>query len=235
MDKKLFMDSIAKINLKDSDKLYSDFNTYLNLLKEWNEKINLTAITEEDEIVIKHFIDCLTLSKHIKDNSSLIDVGTGAGFPGLPLKIYNNSINLTLLDSLNKRLNFLNEVISEVKLEKVDLFHSRAEDGGKNKDYREKFDYVTARAVANLSTLLEYCTPFLKVGGAFLCMKGPDVDEEVEGAKNALVKLNCKIESIEKVNLPNSDITHSIIIIRKTASTSNVYPRKAGLPSKQPL
>lgn len=211
------------------------FNKYMELLLEWNEKINLTAITEKNQIVLKHFIDSLTISKYIKDNSRVIDVGTGAGFPGIPLKIYNNTLNITLLDSLNKRVNFLNEVINNLHLEKIEAIHNRAEDLARNADYREKFDYATSRAVANLSTLVEYLLPFVKLNGNCICMKGPNIDEEIENSKVALKKLGGEIIDIKKFNLPESDIERNIIIIKKIKNTDKEFPRKAGLPAKKPL
>lgn len=220
---------------KLSDKQENQFEKYMKLLVEWNEKVNLTAITEHDDIILKHFVDSLTIEKYINNGSSVIDVGTGAGFPGIPLKIYNESLDVTLLDSLNKRINFLNEVIKELDLEKIKTIHLRAEDGGKDEMLREKFDVATSRAVANLSTLSEYLLPFVKVGGEAICMKGPNVEDELKDAKKAIKILGGEVEKNEKIVLPNSDIERNIIIIKKVKPTPKSFPRKAGTPSKAPI
>ena len=220
---------------KLSDKQENQFEKYLRLLVEWNEKVTLTAITEHDDIILKHFVDSLTIEKYINNGASVIDVGTGAGFPGIPLKIYNESLDVTLLDSLNKRINFLNEVIKELDLEKIKTIHLRAEDGGKDKMLREKFDVATSRAVANLSTLSEYLLPFVKVGGEAICMKGPNVEDELKDAKKAIKILGGEVEKNEKIVLPNSDIERNIIIIKKVKPTPKSFPRKAGTPSKAPI
>lgn len=221
-----------KINLLNEE--IDKFFQYKNLLKEWNEKINLTAIVDEKEILLKHFIDSLTIEKYIKNNARILDVGSGAGFPGIPLKIVRKDIEITLLDSLNKRLIFLGEVINKLELDNVFLVHGRAEDIGNDNRYREKFDVVTARAVANLTVLAEYCLPFVNIDGYFVCMKGNNI-EEVEDAQVAIEKLGGKIESIEQINLPESDIERNIIIIKKIKETPKGFPRKAGIPSKNPI
>lgn len=218
-----------------NNKQIEQFDKYMDLLLEWNEKINLTAITEKNQIILKHFIDSLTISKYIENNSKIIDVGTGAGFPGIPLKIYNNTLNITLLDSLNKRINFLNEVINELQLEKIQAIHSRAEDLARNNNYREKFDYAISRAVANLSTLSEYLLPYVKVNGKCICMKGPNINEEVKNSKQALKRLGGEIIDIKNFTLPESDIERNIIIIKKIKNTDKEFPRKAGIPAKKPL
>lgn len=207
---------------------------YMNLLLEWNEKINLTAITEPKEIILKHFIDSLTITKYIKDNEKLIDVGTGAGFPGIPLSIVKENTNIVLLDSLNKRINFLEEVKQNLKLKNITTIHGRAEEFGKNKKERESYDIATSRAVAPLNILLEYLLPLVKVGGKAICMKGPNI-EEIENAKNALEILGGQIEKVEEIILPNSDIKRNIIIIKKIKNTPSKYPRKPGTPSKEPI
>lgn len=211
------------------------FEKYKDLLLVWNEKINLTAITEEDDIILKHFIDSMTILKHIDENNSIVDVGTGAGFPGIPVKIANPSINVTLVDSLNKRLIFLEEVIKNLNLEKIKTVHSRAEEFGQNKIYREKFDIATSRAVANLSVLVEYLLPLVKVGGKCICMKGSDIQEELQNSKDAIKTLGGQIEKVEEFTLPESDIKRNIIVIKKIKQTPNKYPRKPGVPSKNPL
>ena len=204
------------------------------MLLEWNEKINLTAIIEPREIILKHFVDSLTIAKYIKDDEKLIDVGTGAGFPGIPLSIVKENTDIVLLDSLNKRINFLEEVKENLKLENITTIHGRAEEFGKNKKERETYDIATSRAVAPLNILLEYLLPLVKVGGRAICMKGSNI-EEVENAKNALEILGGQIEKIEEITLPNSDIKRNIIIVEKVKNTPLKYPRKPGTPSKEPI
>ena len=230
----LLKELAKKINIDLTDEMIDKFFLYKKLLLEWNEKINLTAITDEKEILIKHFIDSLTIEKYIPQNAKIIDVGTGAGFPGIPLKIVRPDIEVVLLDSLNKRINFLNEIIRECQLDKITTIHGRAEEIANKLEYREKFDISTARAVANISTLLELCTPFLKVGGSFVCMKA-DAVEEMKNAKNALEILGMKAEKIEHIILPNIDATRTIIMYKKEKNTPKKYPRKPGTPAKEPL
>lgn len=239
MEKEKFKELMCSYG-KMTDILFNDeqlnkFYNYMNLLLEWNEKINLTAITNPEEIVLKHFIDSLTINKYIERNKNIVDVGTGAGFPGIPLKIYRPDVKVTLVDSLNKRIIFLNEVIDNLKLSDIYTVHSRIEDFGKDKKYREKFDYVTARAVANLSVLSEYLIPITKVNGKCICMKGSEIEEEVDNSRNAINILGGKIEKIEKFDLPNTDISRNLVIINKIRNTPNKYPRKAGIPAKEPL
>lgn len=210
------------------------YYNYMNLLLEWNEKINLTAIIEPREIILKHFVDSLTIAKYIKDDEKLIDVGTGAGFPGIPLSIVKENTEIVLLDSLNKRINFLEEVKENLKLENITTIHGRAEEFGKNKKEREKYDIATSRAVAPLNILLEYLLPLVKVGGKAICMKGSNI-EEIENARNALEILGGQIEKIEEITLPNSDIKRNIIIVKKVKNTPSKYPRKPGTPSKEPI
>ena len=232
---KIFNNYLEKSNLILTGEKIEKFYSYMNLLIEWNKKINLTAIIEPKEIILKHFIDSLTILKYIKNNETIIDVGTGAGFPGIPLKIVRDDLKITLADSLNKRINFLNEVISKLDLKNIDAIHTRAEELGKNKKYREKFDVATSRAVANMSTLSEYLIPFIKVEGKCICMKSSDIDTEIENAKNAINILGCKIESKDKFNLPNSDLGRSVIILKKVKNTPSKFPRKAGTPAKEPI
>ena len=213
----LLREYASKINIDISDEVAEKFKKYKDILLVWNEKMNLTAITDENEIVIKHFIDSLTIEKYIPQNAKLIDVGTGAGFPGIPLKIARDDLEIVLLDSLQKRVNFLNEVINECELKNISAVHGRAEDFGQDKKYRENFDIVTARAVANLATLTELCIPFIKVGGIFVCMKG-DASEEINTFK-----------------LVGNDAVRTIIVYKKEKSTPSKYPRKAGVPSKNPI
>lgn len=221
------------INL-NSEQIFKFYN-YMNLLIDWNKKLNLTAITEPEEIVVKHFVDSLTISKYIKENSKLIDVGTGAGFPGIPLKIYRSDIDVTLLDSLNKRISFLNYIIKELNLEEIKAVHGRAEEYAREAEYREKFDIATSRAVANMATLSEYLIPYVKVNGIVLAMKGSNINGEIQNANNAIKVLGAKVVSVEEFNLPNTEINRNIILIEKMKNTPNQYPRRAGTPAKEPL
>lgn len=226
---------LEKMQIKFSEEQYNQFYKYMNLLIEWNKKINLTAIIEPKEIILKHFVDSLTIAKYIEENKKVADVGTGAGFPGIPLKIYRKDLKITLIDSLNKRLNFLNEVISELELKEITTVHGRAEELGQNKEYRERFDIVTSRAVANLSTLSEYLIPFIKKDGKCIYMKTLEVDEELQKAKKAINILGGKTIKIDKFYLPESEIGRSIVVIEKEKQTPIKYPRKPGTPSKEPL
>lgn len=223
-----------KINIEiceeESNKLYM----YMNLMLEWNKKINLTSITDEEDIIIKHFVDSLSINKYLSKNKNVMDVGTGAGFPGIPLKIFNEDIEFILVDSLNKRINFLEEVKQALNINKLELVHSRIEDLAKDIKYRKKIDIVVSRAVANLSVLSEYMLPFVKIGGFCICMKGPNIDDELENSKNAIKILGGKIEKVESLVLPGN-LERNIIIIKKEKETPNSYPRKAGIPSKKPL
>lgn len=211
------------------------FIIYKKLLKEWNEKINITAITDDEEIDIKHFLDSLTLEGYFKGSKKVIDVGTGGGFPGLPLKIYNDKLDITLLDSLNKRIVFLDKVIDTLKLNKIQTIHGRAEELGRNIKYREKYDICVSRAVASLDTLSEYCLPFVKVGGCFISMKGSNVDEELQAAEKGIKILGGKVIKKELVTIPKSDIVHSLIIVEKIKETPTKYPRAGGKPKNKPL
>ena len=233
----ILKNGINQIGMQISDEKINKFVKYKDLILEWNQKINLTAIEDEKEIYIKHFIDSVSsITKgYIKDEISIIDVGTGAGFPGIPLRICFENINLTLLDSLNKRINFLEEVCSQNNLTNVKFIHGRAEDFGQDPDFREKYDVATARAVAGLPVLLEYCTPFIKVGGYFVFLKGPNANAELEESKNAMDVLG--VEFIEKIdiNLPYTELKHNILVLQKVKKTPEKYPRKAGKPSKSPI
>lgn len=217
----------------DDDMLRQLFR-YKGLLLEWNEKMNLTAITDDKEIILKHFVDSLSIVPYIKEAGSLIDVGTGAGFPGIPLKIAIPSLDTVLLDSLEKRVGFLGTAISELGLEGIKAVHMRAEDAGKSAEFRERFDAAAARAVASMPVLLEYCLPFVRTGGVFIAMKGSST-EEISMSEKALEILGGKIEEVKEFTLPDTDIKRSIVIVRKLRQTPTKYPRKAGKPSKEPL
>jgi 16S rRNA (guanine527-N7)-methyltransferase len=223
--------------LSFDEKKYEQFMIYKELIKEWNEKVNLTAITEDEEIIKKHFIDCIKCFKFeaVKEASNIIDVGTGAGFPGIPIAIMMPEKNIVLLDSLNKRVNFLNLVTEKLKLKNVKAIHGRAEDFAREKTYREKFDIAISRAVANMAVLSELCIPYVKINGYFVALKGPSIEEELSEAKNAMGILGGKLEEIIKVEIEDSDLRHNLVIVKKEKNTSNVYPRKAGSISKKPL
>lgn len=233
----LMFKSAEDVGLELSKEQYEKFITYMKLLQEWNQKINLTAIVEDEEIIKKHFIDSIKAFKReeFKTANTLIDVGTGAGFPGLPIAIMRNDIKVTLLDSLNKRINFLNTVIRELKLDNVTTIHSRAEDGARDKKLREKFDIATSRAVANMSVLSEFCLPYVKIGGNFIALKGPSVDQEIEDSKGAIKILGGKLTDICEVSIENTDLRHNLVVVKKVKECSNTYPRKAGSITKNPL
>lgn len=239
MDEKEFFDQIQEkgevLNIFFSVEQKLKFYKYMQMLLEWNNKINLTAITIPEEIILKHFIDSLTIYKKLIRGAKIIDVGTGAGFPGIPLAIIDENLKITLNDSLNKRLIFLTEVKKQLKLDNIEIIHARAEEIGQNKKYREKFDYATSRAVANLSTLSEYLLPLVKINGKCICMKASNIEEELNQAQNAIKLLGGEVTEIEKFKLPQSDIDRTIITISKNRNTPNKYPRKAGTPSKDPI
>lgn len=210
------------------------FFKFMKLLLSWNEKINLTAIKDEKEFIVKHFVDSLVISRFVDNNKKIIDVGTGGGFPGMPLKLYNDSLNVTLIDSVNKKISVLNDIIEKMNLKNIEALHMRAEDLAKKEDYREMFDIATSRAVSNMSTLVEYLIPFVKVGGYIYCMKGPEYDEELKQSMNAIKRLGGELEKIEKI-LINNEFERNIIIIRKVKNTDLKYPRSNGKPLREPI
>lgn len=214
---KLLSESLKTLGIDINENQIKQFMIYKKLLVEWNEKMNLTAITEDKEVIQKHFVDCVSIASKIEipENINVIDVGTGAGFPGIPVKIAFPHINITLLDSLNKRINFLEEVVKSIGLENVNCIHSRAEDGGQNENYREKYDMCISRAVANLAVLSEYCLPFVKVGGTFVSLKGPDVTEELNEGRKAIEKLGGEIIKIEKFQYQKVILHIALLLLKK--------------------
>lgn len=238
MDKiRLLEDSLKKLNISIDEDQKSKFSKYYSLLLEKNKVMNLTRITDEEEIIIKHFVDSLMIAKVVEMEKigSLIDVGTGAGFPGIPIKIMWPEIKVTLLDSLDKRVGFLQEVIEELDLEGAEAIHGRAEDFGQDDNYREKFDLCASRAVADLSVLSEYCIPFVKEQGEFISYKADGSEEEIHNAKNAIEVLGGCLERIATETIPGTDIKRQFAVIRKIEKTDSKYPRKPGKPSKKPL
>ena len=233
----IFEDKLKEIGIVLTDTQKDQFLKFYELLVEWNKVMNLTGITEYEEVNEKHFVDSISLVKAIDINKveTVIDVGTGAGFPGIPLKIAFPHLKIVLLDSLNKRIQFLNTVIEELGLSNIETIHGRAEDFAKKVEYRECFDLCVSRAVANLSTLSEYCLPYVKVSGMFIPYKSGEIDQEVEQAKKAIHLLGGKTDEVIKFQLPGSEIGRSFVKIKKTQKTSKKYPRKAGLPVKEPL
>jgi 16S rRNA (guanine527-N7)-methyltransferase len=232
--KNMLIEGASGFGVSLDESKINGFSLYKDMILEWNQKINLTAIEDERQIIVKHFIDSVSIMPFVKEVSTLVDVGTGAGFPGIPLKIAKPGLSILLMDSLGKRVGFLNEVISNLNLKGIRALHSRAEDAGRNHELRESFDAATARAVAALPVLLEYCLPLVKVGGVFIAMKGSDLSE-AEQADKALDILGGKIEEVKEFILPFSDIKRNIIVVRKFRQTPTKYPRKAGKPTKEPL
>ncbi|GAA0086755.1 16S rRNA (guanine(527)-N(7))-methyltransferase RsmG [Clostridium sp. CTA-7] len=233
----LMKEASLEVGLELSEHQYNQFISYMKLLQEWNEKINLTAITQDEEVIKKHFIDCIKAfkSEAIKNAKTIIDVGTGAGFPGLPIAIMNPNVQVTLLDSLNKRINFLNTVINNLELKNVTTIHSRAEDGSRKPELRENFDVSTSRAVANMAVLSELCMPYVKIDGHFVALKGPAIEEELKEAQKAIAVLGGELNGIVEVNIEESDLKHNIVEVKKISKCPKVYPRKAGTVNKKPI
>ena len=232
--RKELVEKALKIRIELSEHQIEQFYIYMKLLTEWNEKINLTAIIEPKEIILKHFIDSLTISSQIQQSRTIADIGSGAGFPGIPLKIVNPEKELVLIDSLSKRVNFLNEVIKKCNINGITAIHARVEEIGHNSKYRGQFDVTTSRAVAKLNVLLEYMMPLVKLGGKCICLKGPNIDDEIEESKKALNILGGEISKIEKINLPDSDNKRTIIEVLSVKQLPNKYPRKQGKTTNKP-
>ena len=233
----LFDEKLQELNLVLTKQQKQQFDKFYELLVEWNKVMNLTGITEYEEVNEKHFIDSLAVVKaaDLSKVNTVIDIGTGAGFPGIPLKIAFPHLKITLLDSLNKRIKFLDEVIRELGLQEIKTIHGRAEDFAKQKEYREQYDLCVSRAVANLATLSEYCIPYTKVGGQFISYKSGEIQEEIDASRKAVSILGGTVADVVKFQLPGSDIGRSFVVIKKEKATGKKYPRKAGLPAKEPL
>ena len=235
------MDSLKKaldeLNISYTEKQIQQFASYMDGVLEWNEKVNLTAITEHEEFIAKHFVDSVLCADfdEFKNAKTVIDVGTGGGVPGVPLAIMAPDKKFVLMDSLNKRLKIIDELTAEAGIMNTQTVHARAEELARNKNHREKYDVCVSRAVANLTTLSEYCLPFIKVGGYLLAYKGPDADQEIKDAAKAISILGGKLEKVEKSGLESFGLDHRILFIKKVKNTPAKYPRKAGTPSKEPL
>lgn len=232
-----FEKGLEQLRIFLDEKQIQQFIEYYEILVEWNKVMNLTAITDYEEVIAKHFLDSLALVKvcDLSGKKKVIDIGTGAGFPGIPLKIAFPELEIVLLDSLNKRIKFLNEVIEKLGLKNIRTIHGRAEDFAKQKEYRESFDLCVSRAVANLSTLSEYCLPYVKIEGNFIPYKSGKIDEEISQGEKAIKILGGKISQIDKFQLVDTDMERSFVVIKKEKNSPKKYPRKAGMPSKEPL
>ncbi|QTD67293.1 16S rRNA (guanine(527)-N(7))-methyltransferase RsmG [Lactobacillus gasseri] len=239
MNPEIIAEELANYGFKLSSKQKEQFATYYNKLIEFNKKVNLTRITDKNEVYLKHFFDSITplleFSDLFKGEKSLCDVGAGAGFPSLPIKILCPDLSITIVDSLGKRLKFLDELVSDLSLDKVTLVHSRAEDAGQNKNLREKFDLVTGRAVARMSVLSEYCLPLAKVDGYLVALKGPKAQDELAEAKNAIEVLGGSVKEVKELTLPDTDDERTLIVVKKVKATPKKYPRQAGTPNRKPL
>lgn len=239
MNPEIFAKNLAQYGYELSEKQKQQFETYYQELVTVNEKVNLTRITDKDEVYAKHFYDSVTpllvFGDLFKGEKTLADVGAGAGFPSLPMKILQPELKVTIIDSLGKRLNFLKDLITKLNLKNVTLVHARAEDAGQDPKLREKFDLVTARAVARMSVLSEYCLPLVKKSGYMVALKGPKAQDELKDAKKALKTLGGKLEQVKELTLPDSDDERTLIVVKKVASTPKKYPRQAGTPNRKPL
>ena len=230
----IFKEECIKNNINIKEEKIKYFYDYMKYLLDWNEKINLTAIKDEKEFIVKHFVDSLTISELVGDNKRIIDVGTGGGFPGIPLKLLNENLEVSLVDSVNKKIMVLNDIINRMKLNKIEAIHKRAEDLAQKENYREAFDIATSRAVSNMNTLVEYLLPFVKIGGYVICMKGPGYEEELATSRNAIEILGGKIEDIKELKV-SDELDRNIIIIKKVKNTNKKYPRGQGKPLREPL
>lgn len=239
MEEKEFKEKLKKsaleIDVELDDEMLNQFYQYKNLVVEWNKKINLTAITDDFEFIIKHFVDSITINQYIQPNKTIIDIGTGAGFPGIPIKILNKDNKVVLFDSLNKRIKVLEDIIEKINLENIELIHGRAEETFKNVKYREHYDVAVSRAVAGLNVLAELMLPAVKVGGICICMKGNNAESEIDEAKKAVKLLGGEIVKVDKIVLPELKLERNIIVIKKVKPTPKQYPRKPGTPQKMPL
>lgn len=232
--KNVFIEESKYLNLEISEEQLKLFFDYMKGIIEWNDKINVTAITDEKMFIVKHFVDSLAINKFAVSSKSIIDIGTGGGFPGIPLKIMNKESKITLIDSVNKKLNVIRDITKDMELGSLEIIHSRAEDLAAKTEYREMYDMATTRAVSNLTTILEYMLPFVKVGGIAVCMKGPNFKEELEEAKVAIDVLGGKFEKIESLNV-GEELERNIIIIKKVKNTPKKFPRGQGKPLKEPI
>ena len=232
--KEKFEKEIISNNINIDNANYADYYFYMQEIISWNKKINVTAITDEKEFLVKHFIDSLTVNSFLEDGKSIIDIGTGAGFPGIPLKISNPNSKITLVDSVNKKLKIIKEITNQMKLENLEIIHTRAEDLAIQEEYREKYDYAITRAVSKLNTIVEYMLPFVKIGGKAICMKGPNIDDELKEAEKAIKELGGKLEKVENIVLDN-EYERNIVVITKESSTPKKYPRGKGKPLKEPI
>lgn len=232
--KKVFLEEANKNNINVNEKEIEKLYKYMTGIIEWNDKVNVTAIVEERLFIVKHFIDSLLINHYLQGKEDIIDIGTGGGFPGIPLKILNEDKKFTLIDSVNKKLNVIRDLSEKIGLGNLEIIHTRAEDLASKKEYREKYDVATTRAVSNLSTILEYMLPFVKVGGIAVCMKGPNYKEELEEAKKAIEILGGKFEHIETFNL-EGEMERNVLVIKKVKNTPNKFPRGQGKPLKEPI
>ena len=225
--------SILNNDINLSDDVLKNFYDYMNGIISWNDKINVTAIVDPDEFIVKHFIDSITINEIVENKGKLLDIGTGAGFPGVPIKLLNDKLSVTLIDAVNKKLNVIRDVSKDMNIDNLEIIHSRAEDLARDKNYREQYDYVTTRAVSNLSTILEYMIPFLKVNGIAICMKGPNYKEEIDEAKNTFKVLGIKLKEVKKYMFEGQE--RNVLIIEKLKKTDEKFPRGGGKPLKEPL
>ena len=239
MEEKIFKNKLKEnakvVGVTLDDSMLDQFYNYKNLVVDWNDKINLTAITDDFEFIVKHFVDSLTVNKYIQKDKNIIDIGTGGGFPGIPLKILNKENKVVLFDSLNKRLKVLEDIIAKTGLKNVETLHGRAEETFRNEKYREKYDIAVSRAVASLNVLVELMLPAVKVGGTCICMKGNNAEIEIEDAKKAIKELGGEIYKVDKIVLPELDLERNIIVIKKVKQAPKQYPRKPGTPQKLPI